>query len=137
MYGWNYNARMNPVTYVIKSLREGKKLSMVKNSSYINPLYINSCCKGIWQSLDLKKDREVYHLSGKDRCDRYNLALITAEVFNLNKNLISPVPDIYFSSLAKRPYDTSYITEKAEMELGFNPLTLKEGLTLMKLEENK
>ncbi|MBI3500641.1 MAG: NAD(P)-dependent oxidoreductase [Bacteroidetes bacterium] len=137
MYGWNYNTRMNPVTYIIKSLREGKKLSMVENSSYINPLYINSCCDGIWQAIALKKDREIYHLAGKDRCDRYNLALTTAEVFGLDRSLISPVPDNYFSSLAKRPYDTSYATAKAEKELGFKLLTLKEGLSLMKQEEKK
>lgn len=135
MYGWNYQSRMNPVTFVIQSLREGKKISMVANSSYINPLYIYSCCEGIWKGIDMEKDREIYHLAGKERCDRYQLALATAEVFGLEASLISPVPDSYFSSLAKRPYDSSYITSKAEKELGFKPLSLKEGLSLMKDEE--
>jgi len=136
MYGWNYSTRMNPVTFVIKALREGKKINMVENSSYVNPLNIISCCDGIWKGIELNKDREIYHLAGKNKCDRYDLALKVAEVFDLDKSLISPVPDNFYSSLAKRPYDSSYITTKAEVELGFKPLTLEEGLSLMKKEEN-
>lgn len=136
MYGWNYSTRMNPVTYVIRALCEGKKLNMVEKSSFVNPLYINSCCDGIWRGIALEKDREVYHLAGKDKYDRYNLALAVAEVFDLDKKLISPVPDEYFASLAKRPFDSSYITTKAEIELGFKSITLKDGLLKMKTEKN-
>jgi dTDP-4-dehydrorhamnose reductase len=135
MYGWNYSTRMNPVTFVIKALREEKKLNMVEGSSYVNPLYIDSCCDGIWQGIALEKNREIYHLAGKETVDRYNLALAVAEIFELDKNLISSVPDEYFASLAKRPYDSSYNTKKAEVGLGFKPLTLKEGLIAMKREE--
>ncbi len=135
MYGWNYETRNNPVTSVIQSLRKGEVLNMVKGYSFINPLFIKSCCNAIWTAVDKETDKEIYHIAGADIVDRYELAIITAEVFDLDKQLIKPVDDTFYSCLAKRPFNTSYSTKKAEKDLGFRPLSLREGLILMKNTE--
>jgi len=137
LYGWNFDARMNPVTFVLEALKMGRELKMVNKASYTNPLYVQSVCEGIWKGITMEKNAEIYHLAGGETCDRYELALAVAEVFDLDKRLISPVPDSYYNSLAKRPYDTSYDMVKAIREIGFRPVNLKEGLLLMKEEISK
>ena len=72
--------------------------------------------------------------AGRDHVSLYEFALSTAQVFELNQNLIEPVPDSYFSGIAIRPKDTSFDTTKMEMELGVQPVTIIEGLKKMKAE---
>ncbi|OFX79039.1 MAG: hypothetical protein A2X12_05815 [Bacteroidetes bacterium GWE2_29_8] len=132
MYGWNYHTRHNPVTYVIESLSAGKKLNMVAGYSYINPLYVGACCDAIWNSISKEINKEIYHIAGAERVDRYELAIKTAKVFNLDQSLITPVDNDFFASLAHRPFDSTYINLKAEKELNFKPLSLEEGLNIMK-----
>ncbi len=134
LYGWKYNARHNPVTMVIEGLRNNKKMYMVKGSSYINPLYVRNACEGIVSAIEKGKNKEIYHLGGKDVVDRYELSLKTAEVFNLNKELLIPVGEDYYKSLACRPYNTSYCTIKAQNELDFDAISLYDGLEKMKKE---
>jgi len=76
----------------------------------------------------------IYHVAGRDHLSLYEFALITAEVFNLNPDLIEPVPDSFFSDLAPRPRDTSFDTKKIETELKVKPTPVRSGLDLMKKE---
>jgi len=134
LYGWNYHARHNPVTMVIEELKNNKKMYMVKGASYINPLYVKNACEGIISAIKKEKNKEIYHLGGGDIVDRYELAIKTAEIFNLNKELIIPVNDDYYKMLSPRPYNTSYSTLKAQKELDFNAISLYDGLDKMKEE---
>lgn len=63
---------------------------------------------------------------------RFDFAIEIANVFELDKSLIFPVKSEFFTDIAKRPKNTSYITSKMENELGVKPTGVKEGLLAMK-----
>jgi len=134
MYGWPYpGERENLVTIWLKSLREGKEIKAV-NNVFSKPLFSDMCAKAIYSIIEKNKSG-IFHIAGRDHVSLYEFALKTADIFGLDRALINPVPDSYFSDLVKRPKDTSFNTEKMERELEMIPISLVEGLTRMKNQE--
>lgn len=135
MYGWPYpGERDNPVVWWIRSLKENKSIKVVDNV-FNKPLPAWSCAEVVWAVIQ-QNHTGIYHAAGKDRVSLYQFALQTAEVFNLDASLVTPVPDSYFPEIAPRPQDTSFDTAKIEKELGVKTVGIEEGLALMKTERN-
>lgn len=133
MYGWPYDGeRDNPVTWWVRSLEEGNPIRVVDNV-FTKPLPAWSCAEVIWEVIR-QNCTGIYHVAGRDHISLYQFSLATAEVFGLNSNLITPVPDSFFPEIAPRPKDTSFDTSKMESELGVRPVGVKEGLLRMKSE---
>lgn len=131
LYGWPYQGeRDNPVVWWVRSLEDGKPIKVVDNV-FSKPLPAWSCAEIVWEIIRQNRTG-IYHAAGKDHLSLYQFALNVAEVFNLDANLITPVPDSYFPEIAPRPQDTSFDTSKMEYELGVKPVGVKEGLTRMK-----
>ncbi len=133
MYGWPYpGERDNPVVWWIRSLKEGKPIKVVDNV-FNKPLAAWSCAEVVWAVIQQNRTG-IYHAAGRDHISLYQFALAVAEVFNLNKGLITPVPDSFFPEIAPRPRDTSFDTTKMEMELGVKSIGIRDGLIRMKNE---
>jgi dTDP-4-dehydrorhamnose reductase len=131
MYGWQYPfERANIVTQSLSSL-QNQEIVHAYDDVYSKPLLNYSCANAIWKIIHENK-LGVYNIAGADRVNVYQLITKAAEIFNLNKSLIIPVQQGYFNELTKRPCDTSFNTDKMEKELGIKPLSLDEGLSLMK-----
>lgn len=134
MYGWPLSVeRENIVTLAISKLR---KCEMVHayDDVFANPLLSSSCASAIWGMINDDKFG-IYNIAGADRVSVYQLIIKTAEVFGLDKSFVSPVQQGFFNELAPRPRDTSFSTEKIERELGFKPVSVREGLLQMKKSE--
>lgn len=131
MYGWNYPfERPNIITLTLSKLQKGEKV-FGYDDVYSNPLFVRSCTMAIWKIIEENK-YEIFNIAGKDRLSVYELIRKTAEIFELDVNLIIPVQQGFFNELVKRPKDTSYNTEKMEKILKVKPLSVFEGLLLMK-----
>jgi dTDP-4-dehydrorhamnose reductase len=133
MYGWPYQGeRDNPVVWWVRSLEDGKPIKVVDNV-FNKPLPAWSCAEVVWEVIR-QNQTGIFHVAGKDHLSLYQFSLTTAEVFGLDSNLITPVPDSYFPEIAPRPRDTSFDTSKMENELGVKPIGIKDGLLRMKSE---
>lgn len=131
MYGWNHPfERLNIVTQAILKLEKGEVMHAY-DDVYANPLFNYSCATAIWKIIK-KEKYDVFNIAGADRASIYQLLRKVAEIFNLDGNLIKPVQQGFFNELVKRPKDTSFKTKKMEKELDLKPLSLDEGLRLMK-----
>ncbi len=131
MYGWNHpTERINPVTWVLRELAKGVTLPVVTDT-YTNPLWAPNCAEAIWRIVALKTPG-VFHLAGRDRVNRYEFAVETAQVFGLNPAQLKPVTSEFFPEIAPRAPDTSYDTSKMARLLGVPPVGLREGLETMK-----
>ncbi len=134
MYGWpTIDGRTNPVHFVIKKLRAGEPVQMV-DDVFENPLYVDQCAAAIW---NIVNDRQlgVFHLAGATRVNRFELALATAAAFDLDASLISAVGSDAFPTIAPRPADTTFVTNRMEDVLGVAPLSLADGLAAMRSNE--
>ena len=127
MYGWNYSTgRLNPVTWLLEKLKTGQKINVV-DDIWENPLYNQQCGYAIWRAIEIRLSGKV-HLAGADVLNRYQLAVLTAEVFGLDSGLITAVKSTSFPDLAQRPPNTSFSTQKMQELLAIKPLSAQAGL---------
>jgi len=131
MYGWNHPfERPNIVTFAISQLKKGAKV-FAYDEVYVTPLFARNCAEAIWKIIE-KGKYETFNIGGSQRASVYELVRNAAGIFGLDANLVLPVKQGFFSELVKRPRDTSYDTEKMRKVLGVKPLSINEGLMLMK-----
>lgn len=136
MYGWQpQGARLNPVTWMLQMLTQGKKLFTV-DDRFINPLFNLSAAESIAEIIS-NDQKGIFHIAGKNRVSRFKLAKKIASVFKLPSSHIVPVKSSFFPNLTPRPIDASLSTQKMEKELRIKPLSLKEGLLIMKKQYAK
>ena len=131
MYGWNHAVnRPNIVTWVRRRLQRGEIVELVDDVTE-NPLYNLQCAEALWAVVE-KRPSGVFHVAGKDACNRYEFGRKIAEVFGLDASLITRVDSSRFPDIAKRPPNTTLSVKRMETELGVPALRLEDGLKSMK-----
>jgi dTDP-4-dehydrorhamnose reductase len=121
--------RSNIVSWVKDSLEQGKTIQVV--SDHVRtPTYVEDLAKGI-ALIIVKKATGIYHISGKDWLTPYDIALKTAAKYNLDAGKIVKVDAATFKQPGRRPMKTGFVIEKARKELGYEPMSFDEGLSLM------
>ncbi|MEI7626273.1 MAG: SDR family oxidoreductase [Actinomycetota bacterium] len=134
MYGWNdEGGRSNPVLMTITRLTNGEPIQMV-DDVFENPLYVRDCAAAIWKIV-AGSNLGVFHLAGGTQVNRYELAIATAREFGLDEALIGSVHSDAFPTIAPRPANTTFITERMEEVLQLKPSSLESGLALMHSHE--
>jgi len=130
LYGW-HPRKLNFATWVIDSLRSGKRINVV-DDHYNSPTHADNLAEMILAVL--KKDLSgVYHAAGGERVSRYGFAIRLADIFELNKSLIIPVSmDDLTTWVARRPRDSSLSTDKITRDTGVQALNLNEALKILK-----
>lgn len=121
--------RSNIVSWVKESLEQGKTIQVVSDQVR-TPTYVGDLAKGIALIIE-KKATGIYHISGKDWLTPYDIALKTADKFNLDAGRIVKVDASTFKQPGRRPLKTGFVIEKARNELGYEPMSFDEGLELM------
>lgn len=124
-----FGTRSNVVSWVKENLEQGQKIKVVSDQ-WRTPTYIEDLAKGILLIAE-KKVTGLFHISGKDFLSPYDMAMATAEYLHLDASLIEKVDASVFTQPAKRPATTGFIIDKAKNELGYEPLSFKEGLQKM------
>jgi dTDP-4-dehydrorhamnose reductase len=118
--------RSNIVSWVRGSLEQNKTIQVVSDQLR-TPTYVGDLAKGIALIIE-KKATGIYHISGKDWLTPYDIALKTAQKFQLDANKIVKVDASTFKQPGRRPLKTGFIIEKARKELGYEPISFDEGL---------
>ncbi len=125
----NDMSRSNIVLWVKKSLEEGKTINVV-NDQFRTPTLAEDLAMGCYLAA-IKNATGIYHISGKDFLSPYEIALATADYFNLDKTLIKPTDSNTFKQPASRPLITGFIIDKARKELGYEPRSFSEGIAIL------
>lgn len=131
LYGWNHpGGRQNIVTYALSKLENGEKI-FAYNDVFVNPVFAPTCADVIWKIIEEKR-YETFNIAGRDTVSIYELVRKAAKAFNLNTGLVMPIQQGFFKELIGRPKDTSYDTGKMRGILRVTPISIEEGLVLMK-----
>ena len=123
-------SRSNIILWVKNSLESGKPIQVV-NDQWRTPTLAEDLALGCFL-VAKNKAEGIYHISGDEMITPYDLAIKTAEFFNLDKRLISKTDASKFSQPAKRPPKTGFIIDKAKKNLGYQPKSIDEGLAILK-----
>lgn len=123
-------SRSNIILWVKKSLEEGKEINVV-NDQWRTPTLAEDLAMGCYLAAN-NKAKGIFHISGKDMLTPYEIAIKTADFFNLDKYLINETDGSKFKQPAKRPPKTGFIIDKARKELDYEPRSFEEGLEILK-----
>jgi dTDP-4-dehydrorhamnose reductase len=121
-------SRSNIILWVKSSLESGKNINVVTDQ-WRTPTLAEDLAKGC--ALIAEKEAEgIFNISGKDFLTPYEMAIKTADYFQLDKSLIAEADGSTFKQTAKRPPRTGFILEKAT-KLGYDPVTFDEGIDIL------
>lgn len=122
-------SRTNIILWVKKSLEEGKTIKVVTDQ-WRSPTLAEDLAMGCW--LIANKEAEgIFNISGKDFLTPYEMAIMTADYFGLDKSLIAQADASTFTQPARRPPRTGFILDKAISVLGYAPHSFNEGIGVM------
>ncbi|GAB5518273.1 MAG: dTDP-4-dehydrorhamnose reductase [Rhodothermales bacterium] len=119
-------SRSNIVLWVVDKLTKGEPIHVVTDQ-WRTPTYAPDLAEGIERMIRFDK-YGTYHLSGREFLSIYDFALLIADVFELDASLVHPTDRTRFQQAACRPARTGFVTLKAETELDYAPLSVRDGL---------
>lgn len=122
-------SRSNIILWVKKSL-EAKQNIKVVTDQFRTPTLAEDLAMGCYLVVNQKAEG-IFHISGKDFLTPYEMAIKTADFFELDKSLITPVNADTFTQAAQRPLRTGFILDKAINILGYNPVSFEEGIAIL------
>lgn len=114
--------------WVKNNLDQKKQIKVVSDQSR-TPTFVEDICKGI-ETIITKEATGVFNLAGKDILSPYDMAVKTAQVLQLDSSLIEKVTAETFPEPVKRAKRSGLKIEKAERELGYEPVSFEEGVRL-------
>ncbi len=133
VYGVSHDmSRSNIVLWVKKSLEAGQSIRVVTDQ-WRTPTLAEDLAMGCWL-VAKNKAKGTYHISGEEMFTPYEMAMTTADFFDLDRSLIHKTDASQFSQPGKRPAKTGFIIQKSKTGLGYQPHTLWEGLEIMKAQ---
>jgi len=123
-------SRSNLVLWAKQKLENGEQIRVV-NDQWRNPTLVEDLAKGCQLILDAGA-HGIYNIAGREYLTPFDVAIATADVFALDKNLISPTNASEFIEIAQRPLKTGFDISKAKNELGYEPVSLERGIITVK-----
>jgi dTDP-4-dehydrorhamnose reductase len=131
MYGWCWpGGRKNWAMRVVGKLRHNMPMKLITDTM-TQPLYADDCAKAIWELATFGSG--IYNIGGATKCTLYSFGQVVADVFGLDKTLITRCSSKDFPDMAPRPYDTTYTNRKMK-EAGIEPVSIFNGLRRMRRE---
>ncbi|KAA6436585.1 NAD(P)-dependent oxidoreductase [Dyadobacter flavalbus] len=122
-------SRSNIILWVKKSLEEGKAIKVVTDQ-FRTPTLAEDLAKGCFLIAD-REEQGIFNISGSDFMTPYEMAMMAADYFSLDKSLISPTDASTFTQPARRPPRTGFDITKSRNVLGYEPHTFREGIALL------
>lgn len=130
LYGYAPEVKPNFALWLIQSLEKGTPVRVV-DDQIGNPTLVDDLAFGLLKAVELGRTG-IYNVAGREIVNRYEFALRLAKVFGFDPKLITPIKTSTLRQPAARPLKSGLITLKAEVELGFKPSTMEEGLAILK-----
>ena len=122
-------SRSNIILWVKNSLESGKTINVV-NDQWRTPTLAEDLADGCIL-IASQRAEGIFNISGKDLLNPYQMAVMTADYFGLNKSLINETDGSQFKQTAKRPGRTGFILDKPVKVLGYNPKSFREGIAFL------
>ena len=122
-------SRSNIILWVKKSLEEGRTINVV-NDQFRSPTLAEDLAMGCYLIME-NEATGIFNISGKELLTPYDMAIKTADFFKLDKKLITKTDSTKFKQPAVRPLRTGFIIDKAIKELGYDPHSFEEGISLL------
>lgn len=130
LFDYNHSAIASFIKWVIDSLKSHISIEVV-DDQWNNPTWTQSLAEVIELVIN-KNVKGLYNYGGADYLCRFKFAQIIADIFELNKTLISPINTVKLNQTAPRPLKGGLKTGKIEKEFDIKCVELKYSLNMIK-----
>jgi len=129
LYGWNKD-KHNFIMWVIDKLQQNEPIQIVTDQLN-SPTFVINLAEILIKLIE-KDAKGIYHTAGDCTLNRYEVAIKCAEIFNLKKELITPIKSI--KQKAIRPKNVGLNISKLKRVIGsdLKIYNLDDGLNYMK-----
>jgi dTDP-4-dehydrorhamnose reductase len=131
VYGWESRGK-NFVQRLTNSLKKGEQVH-VPLDQIGNPTYAPNLAEAVVE-LATSKESGIFHIVGPELISRFDFAVIAAETFNLDCQLIKPVTTAELGQIANRPLQAGLRIDKVQEILQTELIDPYRGLLRMSLE---
>ena len=131
----DYNDRSNIVLWVKNSLESKKHIHAVTDQ-YRMPTYADDLAESCYLAIE-NDATGIYNVSSNELMSVYDIALEVANVFDLDKNYISPIETNELNLPAKRPPRTGFSLKKSISQLKLPSYSFKERLQVFRDQINR
>lgn len=130
LYGYFPGVRKNFITWLIEQLQQGNEIKIITDQCG-TPTLADDCAKALL-TLFKKNARGIYHTTGRDLINRYDMAKKVIDIFKFNNFSLSPITTDQFNQDAPRPLNSGLKSDKIKKEYGIQFSSIEEGITLVK-----
>jgi dTDP-4-dehydrorhamnose reductase len=130
LYGTGHRVKKNFALWVIDKLQNKQKIRVV-NDQIGNPTFVDDLSEAVYRLIGVE-EFGIFHVSGKEECNRYEFAISIAELFDLDKSLIKETTTSQLTQKAPRPMNSKFILDKLFNRIDWLPLDIKNGLKELK-----
>ncbi len=127
VYGWHTGSRFT--NWIIHALSE-KRMVDPFSDQYNTPTLVDDLVNSILKIVEMRISG-LYHAVGKTCISRYDFALLLADKFGLDKNLIKPVTSFDKRQDAPRPPKTCLDAQKLERLIGYTFCDIESGISFI------
>ena len=130
----NDMSRSNIVLWAKGALEKGLPINVVNDQWRMPTLAedLAACCVLAAR----KKQQGIYNASGKDMMSIIEIVERVADYWKLDKSLIKPISSASLNQAARRPKRTGFILDKTIRDLGYQPHSFEEGLSILDKQLN-
>jgi len=129
VYGYEKQGK-NFVVRLNGRLRRGEKVK-VPADQFSTPTYVNNLCAIIKELVESGREG-IYNIAGPELLNRYDFAVLAAEIFGLDRSLITPVATGVLGQQALRPLRGGLKVDKVRSVAVTPPMNVREGLIDLK-----
>lgn len=130
IYGWGIYEKKNLAEWILGRLKSNQIVPGFTDAVF-NPILVNDLSEIILDAIDSELTG-LYHIAGKQTCNKYEFAQKIAEIFGLEKELVRPTTIDSSNLRANRPKNTSLSTNKISHTLNRVMPDLASGLKRFK-----
>ena len=127
IYGWHKGSRFT--NWIIQTLKEKKMVDPFVDQ-YNTPTLVDDLVKAILKIIEMHVSG-LYHAVGKTCISRYDFALLLADRFGLDRNLIKPVTSFEKIQSAPRPPKTCLDAQKLEKLIKYTFCDIETGISFI------
>jgi dTDP-4-dehydrorhamnose reductase len=130
IYGHAPSLNRSNIILWVKNNLEKKTTIPVVDDQWRTPTLAEDLALGCYLIIR-NRQQGIFNISGKELLTPYQMALQTADYFNLDNQYIQRVNSSIFKQVAKRPPKTGLIINKAEEILKYNPHSFSQGINIL------
>ena len=127
IYGWHKKSRFT--NWIIQTLKENQMVDPFIDQ-YNTPTLVDDLVKSLLAIFE-KNISGIFHATGKSCLNRYEFALLLANIFGFNTKLIKPVTSKEKKQVAPRPISTCLDSRKLEKLIDFNFNDIQSGVSFI------